>query len=797
MQVPRLGRSGGLARDDNETKPATLAAGSMLVASCWLLLIAEDGFVDFLRRSCGLDTSDAAERNEGALFDWLLAENVFVVEREHAGVLGLLLELRVAGLELLLARVLGDAEIVERGIGFRVDVFLNQSERVIGRRQRDLLVAGEDLVTSVLLVPLGESRGHVHLLDDVAPAHAGVVGAEADFAFLRGVGNDALLGAAEVVVEQVLEPHAGNEQEVPAIAAAALDVGLGTITAHLAVVLAGCAEGLVELLQQIGEAEVCRRLERVVVLEQSERHACDGEPLAAGRVVHLGDVFGDGVAVEERGDGNSFLGFLIDHDSHADAAVRVAAAAQRAPVFVRPVNQVGPVGEGAHERDGEPVAGRLAESGLALHVVREVRQRVALRVTALVSDFFVASRERNRLERQERDALGIVERELNDAAHLLVVEVVDDCDDGNNLDAGLVQVLNGLQLHIEQIADEAMRVGRVADAVELQVGIAQTGFGGLFRKFETLGEFNAVGRGLHAVVSDFARVGDGVEEVGRQRRLTPGELYRHLTPRLDGDGVVQHGLNFVPGKFVNEADLVGVHEAGIAHHVAAVSEVDGEHRSATVQHGAAAVMMELLVIVGPNVAAGEDLFEMLEEGGVDGHHVFEVAVLGAVLHHEDFAVALDDLGFDFAGLLVHEDFDGQLAVDDLLADFRHALGAERVGGARPSERRLRFLIGLQQRLIGPLGRKRRIGIDAVDSVEYRPCAFGGNGDSFLDILNRFVHLRLGGKNGGGPPHIDRPSSAPYNSYRLLGAGGTTNEDRPNGRNWQFSGDISHQTARSI
>ena len=34
----------------------------------------------------------------------------------------------------------------------------------------------------------------------------------------------------------------------------------------------------------------------------------------------------------------------------------------------------------AHERNREPVADRLADAGLVLHVVREVRQRVALRV---------------------------------------------------------------------------------------------------------------------------------------------------------------------------------------------------------------------------------------------------------------------------------------------------------------------------------------------------------------------------------------------------------------------------------
>jgi hypothetical protein len=68
------------------------------------------------------------------------------------------------------------------------------------------------------------------------------------------------------------------------------------------------------------------------------------------------------------------------------------------------------------------------------------------------------------------------------------------------------------------------------------------------------------------------------------------------------------------------------------------------------------------------------LFEVLEEGGVDGHHVFKVAVDGAILHHQDLAVALDDLRLDLADLLVQQDFVGQLAVDDLLADLGTHLG---------------------------------------------------------------------------------------------------------------------------
>jgi len=49
--------------------------------------------------------------------------------------------------------------------------------------------------------------------------------------------------------------------------------------------------------------------------------------------------------------------------------------------------------------------GQVAEPGLILYVVRQVRQRVTLRLPPLVRDGFVAARERNRLEAQEPDLL--------------------------------------------------------------------------------------------------------------------------------------------------------------------------------------------------------------------------------------------------------------------------------------------------------------------------------------------------------------------------------------------------------
>ena len=188
---------------------------------------------------------------------------------------------------------------------------------------------------------------------------------------------------------------------------------------------------------------------------------------------------------------------------------------------------------------------------------------------------------------------------------------------------------------------------------------------------------------------------------------------------------------------MDEADLVGVHEAGIAHHVAAVGEVDGEHRAAAVGDGGGAVVVQLVAFaVGAHVAAGEALFQVLEEGRVDRHDVFKVAVLGAVLDHQDLAVALDDLGLDFAHLLVEQDFVGQLAVENLLADLGDALGTERVRGARPAEGRLLLLPALLQGLVAPLGGERGVGADAVQPLEDHPRSLGRVDCGFLGILDR-------------------------------------------------------------
>src|SRR6185312_10189204 len=94
---------------------------------------------------------------------------------------------------------------------------LAHGERVGVGGQGEVLVLGVDGVAAVGAVPLGDGGVGLHLLEDVPPAGAGVVGAEADLPELGAVGDDAHLGAAEVVVEEVLEPHAGDEEGAPLV----------------------------------------------------------------------------------------------------------------------------------------------------------------------------------------------------------------------------------------------------------------------------------------------------------------------------------------------------------------------------------------------------------------------------------------------------------------------------------------------------------------------------------------------------------------------------------------------------
>src|SRR5260370_30700719 len=118
---------------------------------------------------------------------------------------------------LLFTRILRDTQLVEIMLQLSSNDVVTQQQRVRSIVQLHFLAASEDFMSPMLFVPLRKRSRHVHLLDNVPPAHTRVVGAERNLAFLRGVRNNALLRPPEIVVEQILKPHPGNEQEVPAV----------------------------------------------------------------------------------------------------------------------------------------------------------------------------------------------------------------------------------------------------------------------------------------------------------------------------------------------------------------------------------------------------------------------------------------------------------------------------------------------------------------------------------------------------------------------------------------------------
>src|SRR5439155_26905390 len=91
---------------------------------------------------------------------------------------------------------------------------------------------------------------------------------------------------------------------------------------------------------------------------------------------------------------------------------------------------------------------------------------------------------------------------------------------------------------------------------------------------------------------------------------------------------------------------------------------------------------------------------------------------------------------------VQQHADVALAVENLVARLAYAYRAERVGFARPAEGRLRLLIRLQQRLVGPFRDERRVLTNPVHRVEHDPGAVRRDGESLLDVFDGRVHHRL-------------------------------------------------------
>ena len=238
-----------------------------------------------------------------------------------------------------------------------------------------------------------------------------------------------------------------------------------------------------------------------------------------------------------------------------------------------------------------------------------MRKRIALPQPAFGGDVFIPAGEGHRLEGDESDLLRVVHREADDGSDLIVIHSIHKCHHQNDLNAGFVKIIDRAQLHIEKVPDLAMAIGVVSDAVKLQVDEAQAGFSGPPAKLLAFRKLDTVRCGLHAGIPDFSGIRDRVQEIGRERRFAAGKLNRHLPPRLDLDGVIHDLHDLFPGQLVDIAHLVRIHEAGIAHHVAAVRQIDRQDRAAAVPDRTAAVIVKIFIGVCRNVATRKILLD--------------------------------------------------------------------------------------------------------------------------------------------------------------------------------------------
>src|SRR5579884_981893 len=140
--------------------------------------------------------------------------------------------------------------------------------------------------------------------------------------------------------------------------------------------------------------------------------------------------------------------------------------------------------------------------------------------------------------------------------------------------------------------------------------------------------------------------------------------------------------------------------------------------------------------MGWDIAAGKVLLDPLQELDVDRHKILKAAMDRTVFNHPDLSLALDDLCFDLAYLLVQQLCPILRAAHDLFTSFLDAFRTQRIRLTRPAKGRLGLLPGFQQRLFRPFRRKRRIDFRTVkemECIEGDACAIANRS---VDVLHQ-------------------------------------------------------------
>ncbi len=194
----------------------------------------------------------------------------------------------------------------------------------------------------------------------------------------------------------------------------------------------------------------------------------------------------------------------------------------------------------------------------------------------------------------------------------------------------------------------------VGHAVELEIKRLQSGFGGFLRELKVAHQ-NAVGRRLNMREAHLLSQAQHVEEPGIGRRLAARELNHAAGYRTLVAERLEHFADLGETRLIERAGGVGIGEADRAGQVAAVRQIDVGQRRVGLMHRAQAALVGTVLRVGDcwirqsAVVAEVPLLHLEIELHVGINEVAEVAVLGAVLFHEDLAVFLEQTRVDYLG----------------------------------------------------------------------------------------------------------------------------------------------------
>ena len=368
--------------------------------------------------------------------------------------------------------------------------------------------------------------------------------------------DDAPPGAVDFVIVNVHEVHAGHHQGAESLLAllAATDI---------------LVDHAVECVQQIGKAHARRGVFAAPVFVQLLEGRGLGQKLAAAglgleaQAVHVGQEVRQ---VDELGHRHR-LAVAADEHVGAQGAVRVAGQVD-GRLVAQGVDQPR---EGLHARQREEVAVGITQARLAADVVGQVGQGVALGQSPGGAD---PPTKGNRLEGDAGHRVDVGQGVLGDRSHLVVVDALDNGRHKDDLHVGAADLLDGPLFEVPEPAVPRSQVGRVREAVELQIQVVQARLLAAAGEVILLRDAQPVGRDLDVRKAHLAGGPDTVEEPRMKGRFAAGELdhpARHGAHLAEGP---QHLDHLLVGRFIDVALGVGIGEADRAPQVAAVGQVD-------------------------------------------------------------------------------------------------------------------------------------------------------------------------------------------------------------------------------